>query len=281
MGKLFIVATPIGNLGDITFRAVETLESVDLIAAEDTRHSQKLLQQYSIRTPLVPYHEHNETQQAKVIIENLRRGQNVALISDAGTPTINDPGYRLVCSALEQQVAVVPIPGCCAAIAALSAAGLPTDRFVFEGFLPNKGAARRKKLEQLKQEPRTLVFYESSHRISAALTDCVEILGAARNMVLAREITKQYETIKKGSLGQILAWVEGDPNQQKGEFVLLLEGQQEAITRGEDVLVVLRPLMASLPLKQAAALASEITGAPRNAVYQLALECRDNPRYSG
>jgi 16S rRNA (cytidine1402-2'-O)-methyltransferase len=272
---LFVVATPIGNLSDMTFRAVETLTSVDLIAVEDTRHSRRLLLHYSISTPVLSYHEHNEQQQSRKLLSTLLSGQSVALISDAGTPLVSDPGYRLIRSSHAQGIRVTPIPGCCAAIAALSVAGLPVDRFVFEGFLPGKAAARRKKLGKLMEESRTLIFYESAHRIGESLSDLVEIFGPHRRAVLAREITKQFETIKNAELSQIRQLVMEDVNQQKGEFVILIQGRSPDERDDDDFMGVLRPLLKALPLKQAVDLTVDITGHGKNEVYKMALKCRD------
>jgi len=272
VGTLFVVATPIGNLSDMTYRGVEILTSVYLIAAEDTRHSRILLQHYSIATPVVAYHEQNEQRQTKYLIGKLRCGESIALITDAGTPLVSDPGYRLICAAHQQKISVSPVPGCCAMVAALSVAGLPVDRFTFEGFLPSKVLARRKKLELLIFEPRTLVFYESSHRVLETLADFVQVFGADRRATLAREITKQFETIENGTLAHLHQFVGADPNQQKGEFVLLVQGRGQPLDDSGEILVVLRPLMAVMRLKQAVNLTAEITGKPKNDIYKLALE---------
>lgn len=266
-----MIATPIGNLADMTFRAVETLSSVDLIAAEDTRHSQRLFAHHRISTPTLAYHEHNEKLQSGKLVNLMLSGKSVALISDAGTPLVSDPGYRLVRASLEHGIRVTPVPGCCAAIAALSVAGVPVDRFAFEGFLPAKASVRVRKLEELVDEPRTLIFYESAHRIVASLGDMVRVFGADRPAVVAREITKQFETIERGGLSHILQFVLADPNQQKGEFVVLLHGASPAESDQDDVLRVLRPLLRVLTLKQAVDLTVEITGHRRNDVYELAL----------
>lgn len=273
-GTLFVVATPIGNLSDMTFRAVETLTSVDLIGVEDTRHSRRLLLHYAISTPVLSYHEHNEQQQTKKLLNTLLSGRSVALISDAGTPLVSDPGFRLIQASHGQGIRVTPIPGCCAAIAALSAAGLPVDRFVFEGFLPGKATARRKKLGKLVEESRTIIFYESAHRIAASLSDLVEIFGPHRRAVLAREITKQFETIKNAQLSEIRQLVVEDANQQKGEFVILVEGSGLDERDDDDYMGVLRPLLKALPLKQAVDLTVDITGHGRNEVYSMALKCK-------
>jgi 16S rRNA (cytidine1402-2'-O)-methyltransferase len=273
---LYLVATPIGNLDDISARAVEVLDQVDIIAAEDTRHSKRLLNHYGIRTRLQAYHEHNEIQQSAILIENLRKGSSIALISDAGTPLVSDPGYRLVESAHAAGIRVVPIPGACAAISALSAAGLPTDRFVFEGFPPAKTAARIRYLTTLQHEQRTLVFYESCHRISESLRDMAQVFGANRPATLAREITKTFETIRKSELGELSDWVAQDADQQKGEIVLVVAGHsavaEDGTTAGLDAM--LQVLIEELSLKQAAAIASKLTGIGRNITYKRALELK-------
>ena len=273
VGSLFVVATPIGNLADITYRAVETLRTVDIVAAEDTRHSRKLLKEYSISTTMVAYHEHNERKQSRYLIGKLLDGSNVALITDAGTPLISDPGYRLVSAAHEQQIQVVPVPGCCAAIAALSVAALPSDRFAFEGFLPSKPAARLATLRKLDNEPRTLIFYESAHRIKDTLVDLAEIFSLDRTVTVAREITKQFETVIKGPVSKILKWIEDDPNRQKGEFVLVVEGCHPKADKqiDKDTLRILNILAQFLPPSQAAEAASKITGRSKNLLYKVGL----------
>ena len=274
-GKLYVVATPIGNLDDISARALTILRSVALIAAEDTRHSARLMQHFGIATPLAACHEHNERDQGGRFLARLQAGEDVALISDAGTPLISDPGYHLVRQARAAGVAVVPVPGACALIAALSAAGLPSDRFIFEGFLPAKTAGRRARLEQVKEEPRTLIFYEAPHRILECLQDMQTVFGDERPALLAREITKTFETLKGLPLAELAAWVAADSNQQRGECVVLVAGWQapegdEAVS-GE-ALRVLDLLLEEMPLKRAAALAAEITGVRKNLLYQVALE---------
>lgn len=273
-GTLFVVATPIGNLADMVPRAAETLQQVDIIAAEDTRHSKRLLEHFHISTPMLAYHDHNEEQSLPGLLKRLAEGQNIALISDAGTPLVSDPGYRLVRAVREAGFRIVPIPGASALIAALSAAGLPSDRFAFEGFLPPKRGARRKVLEDLAAESRTLIFYEAPHRVAAALEDMTEVLGADREVVLARELTKTFETIVGGAAGEVLEWVVADPNQQKGEIVLLVRGAERGGSEelGAEARRVMAILSKNLPTKQAAALAAEITGAKKNALYQWALD---------
>lgn len=274
-GVLYVVATPIGNLDDISARALRVLGDVALIAAEDTRHSQRLLQHFGITTPLQACHEHNEREQGGRFLSRLLAGDDVALISDAGTPLISDPGFHLVRQARAAGVRVVPVPGPSALITALSAAGLPSDRFIFEGFLPAKAAGRRARLEALREEPRTLIFYEAPHRLLESLEALCDTLGAERQVVLARELTKTFETLKGLPAGELCEWVRADANQQRGECVLLVAGWQapegdEAVSA--EALRVLDLLLAELPVKRAAALAAEITGARKNLLYQVALE---------
>lgn len=279
-GVLYIVATPIGNLQDISARALDILGQVARIAAEDTRHSKKLLSHYGINTPMVALHEHNEVKQSGGLLRQLESGNDLALISDAGTPLISDPGYHLVQAARAAGVRVVPVPGPSAGIAALSAAGLPSDRFVFEGFLPPKQAARRQRLEVLRDEPRTLVFFESPHRVVDCLDDMVDVFGADRQAVIARELSKLYETIEDGTLAALCDWISADRDRLKGEFVILVHGapvKDKADIDAHD-LRVLQILLQELPLKQAAALAARITGVPKNRLYAKGIEQKqDNP----
>lgn len=275
LGSLYVVATPIGNLDDISARALTILRSVALIAAEDTRHSARLMQHFGIGTPLAACHEHNERDQGGRFLARLLAGDDVALISDAGTPLISDPGYHLVRQARAAGVAVVPVPGACALIAALSAAGLPSDRFIFEGFLPAKAAGRRARLEQVREESRTLIFYEAPHRILECLQDMQSVFGDERPALLARELTKTFETLKGMPLAELAAWVAADSNQQRGECVVLVAGWQapegeEAVSA--EAMRVLNLLLAEMPLKRAAALAAEITGVRKNLLYQVALD---------
>ncbi len=274
-GTLYVVATPIGNLDDISARALKILGAVKLIAAEDTRHSVRLLQHFGIQTPLAPCHEHNERDEGSRFIARLLAGDDVALVSDAGTPLISDPGYHLVRQARAAGITVVPVPGACALIAALSAAGLPSDRFMFEGFLPAKAVGRRARLEQVKEEPRTLIFYEAPHRILECLQDMQAVFGDERPAVLARELTKTFETLKGLPLAELRAFVESDSNQQRGECVVLVAGwsapeDDQAVST--QALRVLDLLLAEMPLKRAAALAADITGVRKNLLYQAALE---------
>ena len=274
-GTLYVVATPIGNLDDISARALRVLREVALIAAEDTRHSQRLLQHFGIGTPLAACHEHNERDQGGRFIGRLLVGEDVALISDAGTPLISDPGFHLVRSARAAGIAVVPVPGACALIAALSAAGLPSDRFIFEGFLPAKAVGRRQRLEALREEPRTLLFYEAPHRLLESVGDMLAVFGPERPALLARELTKTFETLKGLPLAELHDFIAADSNQQRGECVLLVGGWQapegeEAISA--ESLRVLDLLLAEMAVKRAAALAAEITGVRKNLLYQAALE---------
>lgn len=274
-GTLFVVATPIGNLDDITPRALRVLREVALVAAEDTRHSIRLFQHFGIETPLAACHEHNEREEGGRFISRLQGGEDVALISDAGTPLISDPGFHLVRQAQALGIRVVPVPGSCALIAALSAAGLPSDRFIFEGFLPAKAAGRRSRLQAVQEEPRTLIFYEAPHRLLESLADMRDVFGGERRAVLARELSKTFETIRSLPLAELHDWVASDSNQQRGECVVLVAGWQapdgeESI--GAEALRVLDLLLAELPLKKAAALAAEITGVRKNLLYQQALQ---------
>ncbi|MFO8024146.1 16S rRNA (cytidine(1402)-2'-O)-methyltransferase [Thiohalophilus sp.] len=269
---LYVVATPIGNLGDMSQRAVEILQQVALIAAEDTRHSARLLRHFAVTTRCVALHEHNEREQSSRLLQRLANGESVALISDAGTPLLSDPGFHLVQQARLQGLRVIPVPGPSAVIAALSVSGLPTDCFKFLGFLPAKAAARRHRLAALAAEPCTLAFYESPHRILESLADMGEMLGSEREAVLARELTKTFETVQGGSLAELQAFVSSDTNQQKGEIVLLVAGAP-AVEAALDPEVerVLGVLLEELPVKQAAALAARITGIKKNLLYQQAL----------
>lgn len=271
--SLYVVATPLGNLHDMGLRALAVLGAVNAIAAEDTRHSQRLLEAFGIKTRLVALHEHNEQVAVGQVIKMLEAGQHVALITDAGTPAVSDPGAKAVARVQEAGFPVVPVPGACAAIAALSAAGLPSDRFIFEGFLPARSSARRDRLQQLASEPRTLMFYEAPHRIVECLDDMVAVIGGERRVVLARELTKTFETVRQYSLTEMLAWVKADPDQQRGEIVLVLEGMPDMAVEQDwtEADRILGILLAELPVKQAAALAASITGHKKNALYERAL----------
>lgn len=268
-GTLWVVATPIGNLGDLSPRAQQVLRETGVIACEDTRHSRPLLQHFGIATPSTALHEHNEHVAVAALLARLQEGQDVALISDAGTPLVSDPGYRLVRAARAAGIPVSPVPGACAAIAALSVAGLPSDRFAFEGFLPAKPAARRARLRELVDEPRTLVLYESSHRILECCADLVAMFGAEREAALLREITKLHETHLGMTLGEIAARIETDPEQRLGEFVLIVAGRGEdadtQLAEGRRVFALLRE---ELPPARAAKLAAAISGASRKMIYE-------------
>ncbi|WP_407354093.1 16S rRNA (cytidine(1402)-2'-O)-methyltransferase [Luteimonas sp. R10] len=267
-GTLHVVATPIGNLGDLSPRAQQILRAVDAICAEDTRHSRQLLAHFGIETPLLALHEHNEDRQAGPLVARLQAGDSLALVSDAGTPLVSDPGYRLVRAARAAGVRVSPVPGPSALVAALSVAGLASDRFVFEGFLPAKAAARRERLARLAGETRTLIFYESAHRIAESLDALRAAFGGGRPAVLARELTKLFETVLDGSLDHLAEAIAVDPNQRRGEFVVLVQGAGEdadaRLAEGRRVYAVLG---AHLPPSTAAKLAAELTGAPRRALY--------------
>lgn len=269
-GILYVVATPIGNLGDITRRAQEVLAAVDVIAVEDTRHTGRLLQQLQITASTVALHEHNERERAPQLIKRLTQGESLALVSDAGTPLVSDPGYHLVRLAHEQGIRVVPVPGASAMLAALSVSGLPSDRFVFEGFLPAKSGARKKHLEAVAAESRTLIFYEAPHRLLSTLADMGAVFGAGRHVVLARELTKTFETIKGDAVGVLLEWVRNDADQQKGEVVLLVKGcsAAEFTTDSVEAQRILKLLLEELPLSQASALAAKITGTKKKLLYR-------------
>ncbi len=270
---LYIVATPIGNLADMSQRAIEILQSVDVIAAEDTRHSGFLLQHFAIKTPSVSLHDHNEQQRSETLLTRLQQGESIALISDAGTPLISDPGYKLVSLVREHGIPVIPIPGSCAVIAALSASGLPSDRFSFEGFLPSKQGARLQTLEKLAADTRTLIFYDSPRRLQSTLIDMVTIFGEERRVCLARELTKLHETINTKPLAGLLDWVSNDPNQQRGECVLLVEGAKQHQDASEvEVNRVLNLLLKELPVKKAAAITSALLGISKNNAYDMALK---------
>lgn len=269
--KLFVVATPIGNTEDISLRALSTLKSVDFIIAEDTRHSQILLNTYGIKKPLTSFHAHNEAQKTKTIIDALLKGQSAALISDAGTPLIADPGFPLIKEAKAHQIPVIPIPGPCAFIAALSAAGVACDSFLFVGFLAAKKAARLSQLSALHQENHTCIAYESTHRILDTLEDIQTVFGKTREIVLAKELTKTFEQIKKGTVEALLAWIHSDPNLAKGEFVLIIPAEKTNNQEGETDAVLLQVLLQELPLKQAVKIAARLSKTPKNALYEQAL----------
>jgi len=274
---LYVVATPIGHRQDISLRALEVLRTVDVIAAEDTRHAKKLLQFYQIDTPLLPLHGHNERRAAQGVLRRLSREEAVALITDAGTPLISDPGHHVVSLVQEANYKVIPIPGACAAIAALSVSGLSADQFIFAGFLPPKKEGRCRALSKFVKETRTIIFYEAPHRIVECLSDCIEVLGVDRQAVIARELTKSFETIRRGELGALTSWVKGDPYQQKGEFVVLLKGADKSDydeSMQKQAERMLQVMLESLPLKQAVSLAAKLSPLDRNRLYSLALKLK-------
>ena len=271
--QLYVVATPIGHLDDITYRAIEVLKSVKLIAAEDTRTSAKLLKHFGINTPLTACHDHNESDKVNHLIERILAGENMALISDAGTPLISDPGFKFVRAAQAKGVQVIPVPGACAAIAALSAVGLPSDRFSFEGFLPSKQSQRLLHLNRLKDETQTLIIYEAPHRILECVKDMADVFGADRPVGFAREITKTFETIKKMTLGELVEFISNDSNQQKGEIVLVIGGASvEKDMEQEKLDQLLTRLLQDLSVKAASQLAADLTGIKKKIAYQRALE---------
>ncbi|ORU89911.1 MAG: rRNA (cytidine-2'-O-)-methyltransferase [Cycloclasticus sp. symbiont of Poecilosclerida sp. M] len=278
-GTLYIVATPIGHLGDISLRAIEVLKQVDLIAAEDTRNSKVLLSHYTIVTPMTAYHEHNESNKAKQLLDKLEQGESIALISDAGTPLINDPGFTLVEQARALAINVVPIPGACAIIAALSCTGLATAKFSFEGFLPRTSGARKAIFELYVSQSNTLVFYESSHRILSCLEDIADVYEPSRKMAIARELTKTYETVVSKTVEEVLQVVQSDKNMQRGEFVVLIEGldrkksQEEALS--DETLELITVLLTECSVKTAVKLALQISGASKKDIYKAALELND------
>lgn len=273
-GELYVVATPIGNLRDITLRALDILRGADVIYCEDTRTSRTLMLAYQITTPLQPYHEHNAAKQRPKIMQQLAAGQAIALISDAGTPAISDPGYKLVKDARDAGHPVTPLPGPCAAITALTVSGLPTDRFYFEGFLPNKAGLRHTALLQLQHRPETLIFYESPRRLLDSLQAMVEIFGPMREATVAREITKRFEEFRRGSLQELVAHYQ-QADTPKGEIVLLVQGHRGAELADDEVEALLRQAMESLSVKDAAAQLAELTGKPKRILYQLALSLKD------
>ena len=270
-GVLYVVATPIGNMADISARARETLAAASAVAAEDTRHSGRLLRELGLERPLVSLHEHNERARTAELIERLRAGESIALVSDAGTPLVSDPGYLLVAAAIEAGITVTPVPGPSAAIAALSAAGLPSDRFCFEGFLPSRAAARRRRLAELAAEPRTLVLYEAPHRIADCLADLAQALRPSRRACVAREITKRFESFYRGSLGELAERAKGDPDLARGESVVLVEGAPPAEPSAAQLDATLAILLRHLPPSAAAAAAASLTGVRRGDAYARAL----------
>jgi 16S rRNA (cytidine1402-2'-O)-methyltransferase len=271
--QLFVVATPIGHLDDMTFRAIEVLKQVKLIAAEDTRQSIQLLKHFNINTPLTACHDHNESHKIDQLLETLKSGESIALISDAGTPLISDPGFKLVRAAQEHHIRVTPVPGACAAIAALSAVGLPSDRFSFEGFLPSRSSQRISQLEQLKNETQTMIFYEAPHRILECVKDMSEVFGSERKVGFAREITKTFETIKQFTFAELVSFIEHDKNQQKGEIVLVVAGStQQKDLQQEKLDEILTRMLKDLSVKAASQLAADLFGIKKKVAYQRALE---------
>jgi 16S rRNA (cytidine1402-2'-O)-methyltransferase len=279
-GILYIVATPIGHLSDISIRALDVLSTVDLIAAEDTRNSKVLLNHHAITTPMTAYHEHNEDSKRKFLLEKLNANLSIALISDAGTPLINDPGYSLVEAVKNAGFRVVPIPGACAITTALSASGVATDRFSFEGFLPRTSNARKAVFESYLKQQGTLVFYESSHRIVKCMNDVVAVYESSRKMSIARELTKTFETIETGTVEELYERVVSDSNMQRGEFVVLIEGiskkQQKSDSLSEDDIQTLKTLMSECSVKTAVKLAVQLTGQSKKILYKAALELSDS-----
>lgn len=273
---LYVVATPIGNMGDISQRAIEILQAVDLVCAEDTRHTRQLFNHLDINNELLSLHEHNERERTDLIIQKMHSGQSIALVSDAGTPAISDPGFILVREVRNAGLKVSPLPGPSAVVTALSAAGIATHSFAFDGFLPSKTGARRVQYAGYLAEPRTVAVYESSHRIQASLEDLVAELGGDRRIAIARELTKLFETILSGTADKVLEQVCEDSNQRKGEFVVLIEGVQKVQAGDDDILKVLKPLLEELPPKQAAALTAKITGCKKKAAYNLALSLKNH-----
>jgi len=271
-GALYIVATPIGNLEDLSPRAKTVLENVDLIVAEDTRHSKPMLNQFGIETKVRAYHDHNERSQTPVLIKQLQTGMSIALISDAGTPLICDPGYHLLLAAHAERIKVIPVPGPSALISALSVAGFSSEKFVFEGYLPARKMARQQRLQQLKDETRTLVFYEAPHRILASIEDTIICYGGKRQAVIAKEITKQHENIQRGTLPELLDWLHSDKDLSKGEFVVVIQGNKTSQFDTQEASRILKILLADHSVKQAARLTSEIMQGNRNDIYKLAMD---------
>ncbi|MGH8119277.1 MAG: 16S rRNA (cytidine(1402)-2'-O)-methyltransferase [Gammaproteobacteria bacterium] len=271
---LYVVATPIGNLQDISPRALEVLRNVDLILAEDTRHSAHLLGHFGIDTPVRSFHEHNERKATADMISRLREGASLALISDAGTPVISDPGYPLICAAHANGCRVIPVPGPCALICALSVSGIATERFVFEGFLPARRAARTRRLQELAQEDRTQIFYEAPHRICRLIEDLVQSHGSQRTATLAKELTKVHETVYKGDLKTLYKWLAGDEQRLKGEFVLVVEGATAPVPEDHEIERVLDILLDHMSVRKAVTVAATILQEPRNKIYKLAIKRR-------
>jgi len=277
-GTLYIIATPIGNLDDISLRAIETLKKVDLIAAEDTRHSLVLLKNYGINTPCISLHKFNENKKSEYLVAELSLGKNIGLISDAGTPLVSDPGCHLVKAVQDAGIPIITIPGPCAAIAALAASGLATDKFVFEGFLPAKKVAQCERLEALKNETRTIILYEAPHRLLQLIDNLLEVMGTERQIVIAKELTKMHETIIAAPLPEIKSWLLADPKRQLGEFVILIQGakEQKDVTISADARKILAILLQELPTKKAVNITAKITNCDKRELYQLAIGALQN-----
>ncbi|MGB0866562.1 MAG: 16S rRNA (cytidine(1402)-2'-O)-methyltransferase [Granulosicoccaceae bacterium] len=272
---LYVIATPIGNFSDLSARAAQLLKSVDGVYAEDTRTSQALFREIGCSPPVQSLHEHNELERAKQVVQRIAAGESLALISDAGTPLISDPGYRVVAACHDAGLHVVPVPGACALVAALSVSGLPTDHFCFEGFLAAKSGPRQKRLQEVAEWPHTLVFYESPHRLEATLEDMVLCLGGERPATMARELTKRFETVRRSTLGELQAWVAADPNQRRGEVVLIVQGQPVAQAQDDlsiSVAALLQELSVELPPKRAAALVAKLSGHDKRELYMSLVE---------
>ncbi len=273
-GALYIVATPIGNLGDLSPRAKSILDNVDLIVAEDTRHSKPMLNQFGIETKIHAYHDHNERKQTPMLIKQLQDGASIAIISDAGTPLICDPGYHLVLAAHAADLQVIPIPGSSALISALSAAGFSSEKFIFEGYLPARKTARQQRLQLLKDETRTLVFYEVPHRIFASIEAAITCFGSERQAVIAKEISKLHEKIRRGTLAELMGWIHSDKDLSKGEFVVVIQGAKEISLDKLEARRILKILLAGRTFKEAIRLTSEITRGKKNDIYKLAMELK-------
>ena len=282
-GVLYVVATPIGNASDISARALAILRDVDAVLAEDTRHSLRLLAIHGIQTRLSPLHDHNERRMAAHVVRRLQKGESLALVCDAGTPLINDPGLHVVRRVRESGGEIRPIPGPCALVCALSASGLPTDRFVFEGFLPARRAARRRRLDELRREWRTLVFYEAPHRVEATLSDLSESFGGERDAVLAKELTKRHEQIRSGSLDNLRVWLGARDEHTRGEFVVLVAGarEEDQPSLSDDARMLLVELLKDLPVKRAVEIAARVIRGERNQLYRLALEIAADSQAEG
>lgn len=274
-GKIYIVATPIGNLNDITLRAIETLKKVDLILAEDTRHANILLQHYQIHTPCESFHAHNEQKKTERYLNMVQKGTQLALISDAGTPLICDPGYPLIQQAQNLNIPIIPIPGACALICALSAAGVPTDKFSFYGFPPAKTQARQNFFQQLTTHLETSIFYESTHRIIESLEDLKSVLGPDTIITLAKELTKNYEQFQNQSIEKIIEWLQQDPKRTKGEFVIIIPAREKTIPKDEDIKACIKTLLQHVGAKQAAQIAHDLLHIPKNKLYQIALKLQN------